>query len=137
MIEFIEKRTRAETLRQQAQQQLREVALDFGMQFARSHRQRIENFCTELSFGIEQNNEAVIDSSYTNLQNALYELDRDVQEYYAEAEDEDLFGAIRNIFTRDDEDDDDNYNSSPVIKPRRPGSGPGTLDSAVLPPVDD
>ena len=37
-------------------------------------------------------------SESSNLQDALYELNREVREYYAEDEDEDLFGAIREIF---------------------------------------
>ncbi|MBD0312778.1 MAG: molecular chaperone DnaK, partial [Microcoleus sp. T3-bin5] len=40
--ERVEKRTRAEALILSAERQLREVALDFGMQFARNRRQRID-----------------------------------------------------------------------------------------------
>ena len=41
--ERVEKRTRAEALILQAERQLREVALEMGMQFARNRRQRIDN----------------------------------------------------------------------------------------------
>jgi len=41
--ERVEKRTNAEALTYHAERQLREVALDFGMQFASSYRRRIEN----------------------------------------------------------------------------------------------
>lgn len=125
--ELIEKLARAEALLLQAQRQLRELALDFGIQFASNYRQRIEKICTELRFGIEQNSEHVIEASYNNLQDALHELDQELRNYYMVDEDEDLSSTIRDIFSEDDEDDNEN-GSSPVLKPRRPGSLPGNLD---------
>ncbi|MFN7854418.1 MAG: molecular chaperone DnaK, partial [Dolichospermum sp.] len=44
-----------------------------------------------------------IDQAYADLQDALYELNREVRQYYAEDEDEDLFGAIREIFVGEKE----------------------------------
>ncbi len=107
--EKVEKRTRAEALILQAERQLREVALDFGMQFARSRRQRIDNICRELRESLQANDDRGIDQSYADLQDALSELNREVREYYADDEDDDLFGTIKDIFTGGDKDDrDDN-----------------------------
>lgn len=101
--ERVEKRTRAESLTVEAERQLKEVALDFGLQFARSYRQRIEGLVRELRDSLKQNNERLIDQTYADLQDALYELKREVREYYSEDEDDDLFGSIRRIFTGEDE----------------------------------
>lgn len=100
--ERIEKRTRSEGLIVQAERQLREVALEFGMQFSRNRRQRIDSICRELKESLEQNDDRGIDQAYADLQDALYELNREVREVYAEDEDEDLLGTIRDIFTGGD-----------------------------------
>ncbi|MFN6482788.1 MULTISPECIES: molecular chaperone DnaK [unclassified Nostoc] len=97
--ERVEKRTRSEALIFQAERQLREVALEFGMQFARSRRQRIDNICRQLKESLKENSDRGIDQAYADLQDALYELNREVRESYAEDEDDDLFGTIRDIFT--------------------------------------
>ncbi|HIK03377.1 MAG TPA: molecular chaperone DnaK [Trichormus sp. M33_DOE_039] len=116
--ERVEKRTRSEALILQAERQLREVALEFGMQFARNRRQRIDNICRELRESLKEDDDRGIDQAYVDLQDALYELNREVREYYAEDEDDDLFGTIRDIFIGDkDKDRDrdfsrDNYRDS-------------------------
>ena len=102
--ERVEKRTRSEALIFQAERQLREVALEFGMQFARSRRQRIDNICRQLKESLKENSDRGIDQAYADLQDALYELNREVRETYAEDEDDDLFGTIRDIFTGGDKD---------------------------------
>ncbi|MEH1871918.1 molecular chaperone DnaK [Nostoc sp.] len=99
--ERVEKRTRSEALIFQAERQLREVALEFGMQFARNRRQRIDNICRDLKESLKENSDRGIDQAYADLQDALYELNREVRETYAEDEDDDLFGTIRDIFTGD------------------------------------
>ncbi|MBC6433727.1 molecular chaperone DnaK [Nostoc sp. HG1] len=99
--ERVEKRTRSEALIFQAERQLREVALEFGMQFARSRRQRIDNICRDLKESLKENSDRGIDQAYADLQDALYELNREVRETYAEDEDDDLFGTIRDIFSGD------------------------------------
>ena len=101
--ERVEKRTRAEALILQAERQLREVALEMGMQFARNRRQRIDNICRNLRESLQADEDRGIDQAYADLQDALYELNREVRQYYAEDEDEDLFGAIREIFVGDKE----------------------------------
>jgi molecular chaperone DnaK len=102
--ERVEKRTRSEALIFQAERQLREVALEFGMQFARSRRQRIDNICRDLKESLKENSDRGIDQAYADLQDALYELNREVRETYAEDEDDDLLGTIRDIFTGGDKD---------------------------------
>lgn len=104
--ERVEKRTRSEALILQAERQLREVALEFGMQFARNRRQRIDSICRELRASLEENEDRGIDQAYADLQDALYDLNREVREYYAEDEDEDLLGTIRDIFTGGDKERD-------------------------------
>ncbi|OBQ01703.1 MAG: molecular chaperone DnaK [Anabaena sp. LE011-02] len=101
--ERVEKRTRAEALMLQAERQLREVALEMGMQFARNRRQRIDNICRNLRESLQADEDRGIDQAYADLQDALYELNREVRQYYAEDEDEDLFGAIREIFVGEKE----------------------------------
>jgi molecular chaperone DnaK len=133
------KHTRAEKLILQAERQLREVALDFGMQFAPSHRQQIDNICQELRSVLQQNNDRGIDQAYSDLQDALHELKREVSQYYPENSEDDLWNSEGD----NSEDDlwnnqDDNIGGSPPIpRPRRPGPRPGSFDSsAVLPPTD-
>ena len=111
--ERVEKRTRAEALIISAERQLREVALDFGMGFARGRRQRIESICKRLRESLQENSDRGIDQSYADLQDALYELNQEVREYYAEDEEDDILGAIKDIFTggndKEPERDRDNY----------------------------
>ena len=97
--ERVEKRTRAEALILQAERQLKEVGLDFGMQFARSRRQRIEAISVQLREYLARDDDRGIDQSYADLQDALYELNREIRQYYSEDEEDDLFGSIRNVFT--------------------------------------
>ncbi len=104
--ERVEKRTRAEALILQAERQLREVALDLGMQFARSRRQRIDNISRDLRESLQQDDDRGIDQAQAALQDALYELNREIREYYVDDEDDDLFGAIRDIFTGDNKEQD-------------------------------
>ncbi|NJL11006.1 MAG: molecular chaperone DnaK [Calothrix sp. SM1_7_51] len=105
--ERVEKRTRAEAQILQAERQLREIALDFGMGFARSRRQRIDNICRELKEALQADDDRGIDQAYADLQDALYELNREVRQYYTEDEEDDLFGTIKDLFTGGDKDRDD------------------------------
>jgi molecular chaperone DnaK len=110
----IEKRTKAEALTFEAERQLREVALDFGMQFASSYRRRIENLVQELRDALKQNNDRRIDTAQADLRDALYELQREVYQITKEDEDDtDFFGSIRRTLSNLGEeffgDDDDFY----------------------------
>jgi molecular chaperone DnaK len=101
--ERVEKRTRAEALILQAERQIREVALDFGMQFARSRRQKIDSISRELRSSLQASDDRGIDSAYADLQDALYELNREIRSYYDEDDEENFLDVIRDIFTGDKE----------------------------------
>lgn len=96
--ERIDKRNRAEALALQGERQLREVALEFGMQFASSQRRKIEAGIQELRDSIARDDDRRIDRSQSDLQDALYELNREVRLLSSEDED-DFFGSIRRTFT--------------------------------------
>lgn len=128
--ERVEKR-RAEALILQAERQLKEVALDFGMQFERNRRQHIETLSWELRENLAQDDNWRIDHSYADLQDALFELNQQVCVYYTEDEQDDLW----------DNDpwgdkDDNTGGSTPIPSPLRPGPRPGTNEGAELPPID-
>ncbi|KGF73325.1 molecular chaperone DnaK [Neosynechococcus sphagnicola sy1] len=98
--ERIEKRNRADALTHQAERQLREATLDFGMQFTSSYRRRIEPLVEDLRDSITRDDDAAMDRVQSYLQDALYDLSREVSlRYSEEEEDDDLFGSIRRTFS--------------------------------------
>jgi len=105
--ERVEKRTRAEALTLEAERELKQVALDFGMQFARNRRQRIEVLVRQLREYLNQDSDRGIDQSYADLKDALSDLNREVRQYYSDDDDGgNLFDSIRRVFTDDDDDYD-------------------------------
>ena len=96
--ERIDKRNRAEALALQGERQLKEVSLEFGMQFASGQRRKIEALIQELRDSIARDDDRRIDRSQSDLQDALYELNREVRLLSSEDE-EDFFGSIRRTFT--------------------------------------
>ncbi len=76
--ERIEKRNRSQDLVAQCDRQLREVSLDYGPQFAGNLRRQIETLTRDLQESLGQDDDREIDLSYSNLQDALYELIREV-----------------------------------------------------------
>ena len=122
--ERVEKRTRAEVLILKAERDLKQVTLDFGMQFARNRRQLIETLSRELRQSLSQNEDRGIDQCSADLQDALYDLDREVREYYSEDEDIDLLGSIRNVFTGERDREPDKRDRDPYGN--RPYSGGGS-----------
>ena len=126
--ERVEKRTRAEALTFQAERQLREVALDFGMQFASSHRRRIEGLVQELRESLEADDERGMDLAESDLRDALYDLKREVYQLEEEEEDEGFFGSIRRTLSgdRDSFPWEERDSFAPTTKTyRRPGAEPG------------
>jgi molecular chaperone DnaK len=115
--ERVEKRNRAEGLAMQAERQLNEVALNFGMQFASTHRRRIQSLVQELRDSVARDDDRRIDQAQSDLQDALYELNREVRLQYDDEED-DFFGSIRRTFSGED--------SMPV---RNPTGMPGLRDA--------
>ena len=110
--EKVEKRNKAETLIIQAERQLREVALDYGIQFAQRSRQRIEMLVRELRDSLERNDERGIDQIGSDLQDAIYDLSREVYAFMNNDEDESFLEAVKRTFLGDDEKDDyDPYRS--------------------------
>lgn len=109
----IEKRTKAEALTFEAERQLREVALDFGMQFASPYRRKIENLIQELRDCLKQQDDRGIDIAQADLRDALYDLQQEVYQITREEDEEkDFFGSIRRTLSNLGEDlfgDDDDY----------------------------
>jgi molecular chaperone DnaK len=96
--ERVEKRNRAEALAFQAERQLKEVALQFGMQFASGQRRRIEALIQEVRDSVARDDERGMDRAQSDLQDALYELNREVRLQSID-DDDDFFGSIRRTFS--------------------------------------
>lgn len=106
----IEKRNKAEALTFQAERQLREVALDFGMQFANQYRRRIESLIGELRDYLKQDDERGIDIAQADLQDALYELNQEVYQItQREEDDESILGTIKRTIVGDPDFYDEPY----------------------------
>lgn len=103
--ERVEKRNRAESLANEAERQLKEVALDFGTQFAGAYRRRIEALVQELRQAITRNDDRAIDRAQADLQDAIYELKREVRLQYEDEED-DFFGGIRRALSGESDRED-------------------------------
>lgn len=102
--ERVEKRNRAKALTDQAQRRLREVTLDFGSQFTTPYRRDVESLCTEILDSLEKNDDRRLDRTQADLQDVLYELNREVRLQYAD-EEEGFFESIKKTFTSDDDGD--------------------------------
>ena len=108
----IEKRNKAEALTVQAERQLREVALDFGMQFANQYRRRIESLIGELRDYLKQDDERGIDIAQADLQDALYELNQEVYQItQREEEDDSILGTIKRTIVGDPDFYDEPFSS--------------------------
>ncbi|XGV95211.1 MAG: molecular chaperone DnaK [Leptolyngbya sp. BL-A-14] len=125
--EKVEKRNQAESQIFQAERQLREATLDFGMQFVSGYRSKIERAIQALREALNANDDRGIDRAKADLDDALYDLRREVYERNKEEEESDsLFGAIKSFFTDDDDDyyDDDRRDND------RYGYGSGSYGSS-------
>ncbi|MGD1809224.1 molecular chaperone DnaK [Dapis sp. BLCC M126] len=118
--ERVDKRNRAEALAFQAERQLREVALDYGMQFAARSRQRIEMLIRELRDSLEQDDERGIDQVGVDLQDALYDLKREISIYTSEEGDDDFFGSVRRTISGDDRKPRERYDYETRVYSRPP-----------------
>ena len=118
--ERVDKRNRAEALAFQAERQLREVALDYGMQFATRSRQRIEMLIRELRDSLEQDDERGIDQVGVDLQDALYDLKREISIYTSEEGDDDFFGSVRRTISGDDRKPRERYDYETRVYSRPP-----------------
>lgn len=95
----VEKRNRAKALTDQAQRRLREVTLDFGSQFTNPYRRDIDNLCREILDSLEQDDDRRLDRSQADLEDVLYELNREVRLQYND-EEEGFFESIKKNFYR-------------------------------------
>ena len=107
--ERVEKRNRAQTLTTEAERKLKDVALDFGSQFAGMHRRRIEALIQELREALKRDDDRTIDRTQSDLQDALNELKREVRLQYSDEDEDDFFGSIRRTFTGDNDRESDRY----------------------------
>ncbi len=108
--ERIEKRNRAGALAFRAERLLREVAIDFGMQFARERRRRIEDLVQTLRVSVEQSDERGIDIAQSDLQNEVYEMNREAYLYdLDDAGDGSILGQIGDTLKKAFSGDDDDY----------------------------
>lgn len=104
--EKVDRRNRAEALAARAERELRSVALDFGLSFAQGTRRRVEALVRELRDSLARNDERGLDLASASLQDALYELTREVSEYSLEAKGDGFFDNIRRTIVGDE---DPNY----------------------------
>jgi molecular chaperone DnaK len=93
------------------------------MQFAQRSRQRIENLIRELRDSLERNDERGVDQAGSDLQDALYDLNREIAAFAMDDEDDDFFESVKRTFSGDNNkrrSDDSGYYQNP--KPYRRSS---------------
>ena len=116
--EKVDKRNRAEALSYQAERQLRDVALEFGMQFANAQRKQIEGLVREIRAALADGDERLIEEIKIELDDALYDFSRQVRTL-TEEEDKGILGTLKDIFVGDDDDYSyrENYNNRDPYNP--------------------
>jgi molecular chaperone DnaK len=108
--ERVEKRNSAKALTDQAQRRLREVTLDFGSQFTAPYRRDVDVLCKSILDSLEINDDRTLDKAQADLQDILYELNREVRLQYDD-EEEGFFESIKRTFTGDDDEEDSRNDS--------------------------
>jgi molecular chaperone DnaK len=119
----VEKKTKAEALTFEAERKLREVALDFRMQFASGERRKIEDLVRELRDSLARQDERGIDVAQAELRDAIFELNRIAYFNKDDEEGGNFFGSIRRTISGIGDaligDDDDSFESDrDVVYPR-------------------
>ncbi|MDB9495505.1 molecular chaperone DnaK [Spirulina major CS-329] len=125
--ERVEKRNRAKALVDQSQRRLREIVLDFGTQFASYYRRQIDALIQDLEAALAKDDERAIDRTYADLQDALYELNREVRMQYEDDDDDDFFGSIKRTFSGDKKNRDP-YRPAPYAPPYGAPNNPYDFD---------
>jgi molecular chaperone DnaK len=120
----VEKRNRADSMASQAERKLREVALDFGMYFAEVQRRKIEALIRDLRQAVKNSDDRAIDLTQASLQDALYELDREVALRVEEEEGGDFFQPLKDTLTTLQEANPLNQNKRRDREGSRPGRNP-------------
>jgi molecular chaperone DnaK len=103
----VERRNKAEALTSQAERRMREIAIEFGMQFASGQRRQVENLVRELRGALQDNNERDIESIKAELDELLQDINRQVRQLTA-AEDEGFFTTLKKTILGDDDEFFDN-----------------------------
>jgi molecular chaperone DnaK len=118
----VERRNKAEALTSQAERRMREIAIEFGMQFASGQRRQVENLVRELRAALQDNNEREVDAIKTELEDLIYEINRQVRQLTA-SEDEGFFTTLKKTLLGDDDEFYDNrdynrdYSSGRMLPP--------------------
>jgi molecular chaperone DnaK len=128
----VERRNKAEALTSQAERRMREIAIEFGMQFASGQRRQIENLVRELRGALQDNNERDIEAIKAELDELLQDINRQVRQLTA-AEDEGFFTTLKKTILGDDDEFFDNrdynrdyggYNNPRMLPPASGYSDP-------------
>jgi molecular chaperone DnaK len=121
----VERRNKAEALTSQAERRMREIAIEFGMQFASGQRRQVENLVRELRGALQDNNERDVESIKAELEELLQEINRQVRQLTA-AEDEGFFTTLKKTILGDDDEFFDNreYGYNPRMLPPAAGYDP-------------
>ncbi len=123
----VEKRNRADSLASQAERKLREIALDFGMYFAEAQRRQIEAIIRDLRQAVKNNDDRGIDLTQASLQDALYELDREVNLRVQEEEGDDFLQPLKDTLSNLQESNP--FNSQQRRNNRSKSEGRGKPDN--------
>ena len=91
----IEKLNRADGLVAAAERQLKDISLNYTYQISFERRKAIERLIKNLQKAIAAEDDYAIDSAQSELQEAVYDLSRELYEQKALEEEDDLFGGIR------------------------------------------
>jgi molecular chaperone DnaK len=121
----VERRNKAEALTSQAERRMREIAIEFGMQFASGQRRQVENLVRELRGALQDNNERDVESIKAELEELLQEINRQVRQLTA-AEDEGFFTTLKKTILGDDDEFFDNreFGYNPRMLPPAAGYDP-------------
>jgi molecular chaperone DnaK len=103
----VEKRNKAEALTYQAERRMREIALEFGMQFASGQRRQVDTLVRELREALQENDEREVDAIKTELDELLYDINRQVR-LLTDSEDEGFFTTLKKTLLGDDDEFYDN-----------------------------
>lgn len=112
--EQVDKHNHTEALIGEAQRYLKDIELDFEIQFAQNRRQCVKTTIEQLGEYLAADDEQGIEQFSAKLQSALSKLKADVRAYIVEWHD----------------DEDDLTGGSPILSPIRPNPTPQNNDCA-------
>ena len=109
----IEKLNRTDSLVAAAERQLKDIALNYAYQISFERKKEMEKLIRNLQQAIASEDDYAMDRAQSELQEAVYELSRELYEQKALDEEDDLFGGIRESISsfanRGKDDDRDSY----------------------------